>query len=235
MNLPAAFLDRPLAHRGLHDPRDARLENCRAAFDAAVRAGYGIELDVQLTRDGSAVVFHDAALDRLAGRGGAIAEMTVAELSQVTLTGSGDRIETLRGILDGIPPDTPVLVEMKSNGTDPARLAAAVAHAVAGRKNVAVMSFDPACVIEMARRAPQTPRGLTTPSTDGAEIAGYEAAGACFVAHDRADLAHPDLARLRREGAAILSWTVRSTAEERAARIVADTVIFEDYVPIRPA
>lgn len=68
--LPRAFLDRPIAHRGFHDARLSRPENSRAAFEAAIAKGYGIELDLQLSRDGVAMVFHDYDLRRLTGQCG---------------------------------------------------------------------------------------------------------------------------------------------------------------------
>ncbi|MEL7167456.1 MAG: glycerophosphodiester phosphodiesterase family protein, partial [Pseudomonadota bacterium] len=59
MSLPATFLGAPLAHRGLHDVADGRPENSRAAILAAIAHGYGIEIDLQLSVDGAAMVIHD--------------------------------------------------------------------------------------------------------------------------------------------------------------------------------
>ncbi|MEQ3631032.1 MAG: glycerophosphodiester phosphodiesterase family protein, partial [Sulfitobacter sp.] len=72
MTLPAAFLDIPLAHRALHDLSAGRPENSRAAVRAAVDAGVGIEIDVQLSADNKAMVFHDYALERLTPERGAV-------------------------------------------------------------------------------------------------------------------------------------------------------------------
>ena len=55
--LPPAFTGPPLAHRALHDAGARRAENSAEAIEAAIEAGYGIEVDVQLTADGEAVVF----------------------------------------------------------------------------------------------------------------------------------------------------------------------------------
>ncbi|MDX4073232.1 glycerophosphodiester phosphodiesterase family protein, partial [Brucella sp. NBRC 113783] len=63
---------RPVAHRGLHDLNKTRWENTLAAFEAAAKAGFAIECDVHLTKDGGVVVFHDDDLQRLAGREGRI-------------------------------------------------------------------------------------------------------------------------------------------------------------------
>ena len=62
--LPAAFLRVPLAHRAYHDRNQRRPENSPGAVKAAIVAGYGIEIDLQLSSDGVAMVFHDEALER---------------------------------------------------------------------------------------------------------------------------------------------------------------------------
>lgn len=70
--LPAALLRRPIAHRALHDVAAGRPENSRAAMRAAIDAGYAIEIDLQLSQDGQAMVFHDYDLARLTGTPGPI-------------------------------------------------------------------------------------------------------------------------------------------------------------------
>lgn len=242
MTLPPAFLARPLAHRGLHDARAGRIENSLSAFRAAAEAGCGIELDVQLSRDGVAVVHHDATLDRLTGRTGPIRDLTAEELACLPLGGTEDRIENLTTVLDAIGDRVPVLVEIKSDGGG--AIAGAVAEAVEGRGGVAVMSFDPACIARIAELAPRIPRGLTTCAFQGpdaprdpktrarlAAIADYEAVDACFVSHDHADIGNPRLLELKAGGAAILCWTIRSPETERAARRIADNITFEGYLP----
>ena len=82
MSLPAALTGRPIAHRGLWRP-GVRPENSLAAFHAACAAGYGIELDVQLTADGEAVVFHDASLDRMTTESGLVEERTAEALTRL--------------------------------------------------------------------------------------------------------------------------------------------------------
>lgn len=60
-------------------------ENTCAAFAAACEAGYGIELDIQLTRDGKVVVVHDADLMRVAGDPRRIEDLSYDELSRIAL------------------------------------------------------------------------------------------------------------------------------------------------------
>src|SRR4051812_40726647 len=86
----AALGARPFAHRGLHG--NGRVENSRAAFEAAIAGGFGMELDVQLGRDGEAMVFHDYQLDRLTEATGDVADLTVAELGATRLRGTDEAI-----------------------------------------------------------------------------------------------------------------------------------------------
>ena len=78
--LPRAFLQTPLAHRAYHNRALGRVENSASAVQAALDAGYGIELDVQLSSDGQAMVFHDEDLDRLTSQTGPVHLRTAADL-----------------------------------------------------------------------------------------------------------------------------------------------------------
>jgi glycerophosphoryl diester phosphodiesterase len=114
---------------------------------------------------------------------------------------------------------------------------------------VAVMSFNPHSVAAMAEHAPEVPRGLTTAAFDShywahlpeatrahlREIPDFERTGAAFVSHQANDLDRPRVAALRARGVPVLCWTIRSEADERAARRLADNVTFEGYPAALPA
>lgn len=241
--LPAGFAARPFAHRGLHGP--GRPENSLASVRAAVAAGFGIEIDLQPSADGVAMVFHDDTLDRMTGTPGPIAARPAAELSRLRLAGTAEPIPTLAAVLAEVAGRVPLLIELKAQATPEgdALLAAATAAALQGYAGpLAVMSFLPRPVAEMAARAPAVPRGLVTWAWEGAEarhpdrdrlraIADLDALGCAFVSHDRADLDRPRLAEIRAAGLTILCWTVRSPEQERAARRHADQITFEGYLP----
>ncbi|PQO24275.1 phosphodiesterase [Rhodobacteraceae bacterium WD3A24] len=253
--LDPAFLTRPIAHRGLHDRTGRRPENSRAAVRAAVEAGYGAEVDVRLSADGVAMVFHDATLERLTDDAGPVDARTAAELGRTPLRGGdGEGVPTLSDILHVVAGRAPLLIEIKDRDGRMCReagtLEAAVAAALEGCAGpVAVMSFNPHSIAEMARRAPEVPRGLTTcafsaadwPKLDArcradlAAITMYDAVGASFISHGVRDLAAPRVAELRARGAAILCWTVGSKRAEAAARRLADNITFEGYLADIPA
>jgi glycerophosphoryl diester phosphodiesterase len=252
--LPAAFLRLPIAHRALHDRAQGRIENSPAAIKAAVAAGYGIEIDLQLSSDGVAMVFHDEELDRLTDATGPVNARSAADLCRIRLAGSADTIPTLSQVLTLIAGSVPLLIEIKDqtltmSETD-GRLESATTEALKGYSgDVALMSFNPHSVARMARLAPQLPRGITTSAYDPADwaplpapvcdrlrpIPDYDATGSSFISHEAADLSRPRVADLKAQGAAVLCWTIRSPQAEAVARRVADNVTFEGYAAMRPA
>ncbi|QYX56603.1 phosphodiesterase [Roseovarius sp. SCSIO 43702] len=252
--LPDAFLRAPIAHRALHDLGDARPENSRAAIRAAIARGYGIEIDVQPSRDGRAMVFHDYDLGRLTGRRGPIAQQDADALGALALKGGDEGIPTLAEVLALVAGRVPLLIEVKDQhgqmGRTDGRLEAAIAADLAGYAgDAALMSFNPHSVIALRDLCPDRARGLVTcayPLADWPllrrdvrrrlrEIPDYETAGASFVSHQASDLGRARVAELRAGGARVLCWTVRSEAEERVARRRADNITFEGYLAAHPA
>jgi glycerophosphoryl diester phosphodiesterase len=252
--LPASLLRIPIAHRALHDRSKGRIENSPSAIRAAVAAGYAIEIDVQLSSDGQAMVFHDEELLRLTGREGWVKDHTAAALGQITLTDSTDTIPTLPQVLETIAGRVPLLIEIKDQtltmSNSDGRLEQAVAKALEGYKgDVALMSFNPHSIAQMAALAPNIPRGLTTSSYDYEDwhplapatcdnlrdIPDYDRTGSSFISHQGNDLTRPRVTDLKSQGAAMLCWTIRSLEQEAMARQVAQNITFECYAAAIPA
>lgn len=104
------------AHRGYHCIEKGIPENSLPAFRAALKKGYGIELDVHLTRDHQVVVFHDDSLKRMCGIGSRPEKMTAAELKKCFLLGTKERIPTLKEVLKLVNGQVPLLIELKLPG-----------------------------------------------------------------------------------------------------------------------
>ena len=209
---------------------------------------------MQGTADGQAVVFHDEWMERLTDATGFVKDYTAEELGRIRLRDSEDFIPRLEEVLAMVAGRVPLLIELKDQTDRMAetdgRLEAAVARALAGYPGpVAVMSFNPHAVANMARLAPDVPRGITTAAYDHAgwaplspercdelrEIADYDRVGACFISHEAADLGRDRVAALKAKGATVLTWTITSAAMEARARAVADNVTFEGYLAAFPA
>ena len=230
---PGALCDKPFAHRGLHG--HDRTENGRGAFAEAIAAGRGIECDVQAAEGGRAVVIHDARLDRLTGREGAVAHLSTGELALLRLP-DGSVIPTLDELLALVAGRVPLLIEVKMPGPFDPRLCESVAGSLAGYGGpVGAMSFDPRVGRWFAGHAPDVARGLVA-SNEGRRgrwvalrhLAAIRMARPDFLAWDVRDLPDPVPAAARRRGLAVFTWTVRTPGDRARARRHADQPIFEE-------
>ena len=227
-----ALIARPFAHRGLHG--GGRIENSRTAFEAAIAAGHGIELDVQVSRDGQALVIHDDQLDRLTEGVGPVCGMVAAELEKIRLRGGDETIPTLKQVLKLIAGRAPLLIEVKSPDRRVDALSGAVLAALSGYIGpVAVMSFNPEIGRWFARNAPEVLRGLVVTEA-GRRWRGRLTrplalwrARPDFLAYDVRDLPSRFAAKQRKRGLPVLTWTCRSEADRARAALHADQIIYE--------
>lgn len=249
MTLPASFFARPITHRALHDRKAGRVENSVKSIQAALDAGYGIEIDVQLSSDGHAMVFHDDGLDRLTAETGPVRARTRAALEDISLTDDGGTIQSLETVLGMVAGQVPLLIEIKDQdgamGPDVGPLEAATCAALENYAgDVALMSFNPHAIAVCAKLAPHIPRGIVTSSYQAVfwpevpaetrdilrDIPDYDRVGACFISHEATDLDRPRVAELKAQGASIFTWTIRSAEAEAEARRIVDNVTFEGYL-----
>lgn len=248
MSAPGWLTRRPVAHRGLHDRAAGRIENSLSAVRAAIAGDYAIEVDLQLAADAVPMVFHDPTLDRLTERRGPLAGLAGAEIGRIPLRQSDDTIPSLDDLLATVGGAVPLVIELKPHGARTQALARATVDRVTAYDGpVALMSFDPDMVGLLAAIAPQLPRGIiadTTPApTPYGGLTTIERFGLRhllhiprtrpqFIAYDCRALPAPGpwLWRLLR-GLPILTWTVRSAAEQRRVGRWSDQIIFEDFEP----
>lgn len=222
------------AHRGLHS--DGVPENSLAAFAGAIAAGYGIECDIQRSRDGEAMLLHDWELERLTGVGGPLAAHSAQELGQIAFLDSDHRIARLSDLLELVAGKVPVLIEIKSRaGYDVKRSCRAVARALESYEGaVSVMSFDPRVPRWFARHATRPLRGLVikeaadgpTPHRWQRHLALWHARPE-FVAYDIRALPNPMADGLRARGFPVPSWTIDTPEKARHAALHADAPIAE--------
>lgn len=238
---------RPIAHRGLHDAASGIVENTPGAARAAIEGNYGIECDVQITADGEAMVFHDDELDRLTTGSGALAQCNAADLQRVPFKATADRMVTLGEYCDLVAERSVLLIELKSRFDGDLRIAQRAVDVLRGYKGpFALMSFDPALVVEVRRLAPQMTRGITseshykhpdwkkllTPATVRRLSWMIDTPRACpqFIAHYVNDLPALLPSAMRTLfGTPILTWTVRTDAQRINAQRNADQMIFEGF------
>lgn len=239
---------RPIAHRGLHNPAAGVVENTPSAVQRALDGNFGIEVDLQITADGEAVVFHDATLERLTGRPERLNSMTTGALRAVPFNTTSDRIMSLGDLCDMVAGRVTLLLELKSLDDGDRRLPQRVADVLRGYSGpVAAMSFDPQQVSHLRFVAPSLPRGLTAggwkpgerkkaAAKSGQNNGGYIWDGLRmrpqFVAYAVRELpaALPLMARYL-FGMPLLTWTVRTPEDRARADRWADQMIFEGFTP----
>lgn len=239
----APFQGRNFAHRGLHKVDKSVPENSLAAFALAADAGYGIELDVQLTRDGTVVVFHDDDLKRVCGVDARVDELTYNELCDLRLCGTEEGIPLFSEALTLVNGRSPLIVELKT-GKSNRELCRKTAALLDGYNGPAcIESFDPFIVTWFRFHAPRYLRGqLAAPR---GEYKGRPAFQGFLLSHTLLNfLARPQfiaykigpkplavkfaetLGKLR--GAMKVAWTSHNMVSEKGN----DAVIFEFYRPL---
>lgn len=246
MSGPDWLTARPVAHRGLHDAARGVIENTPSSVTAAAAAGYGIEVDLQITADGEAMVFHDDTLGRLTEGSARLDTMKAEELKRVAFKSTADRMITLGELCTLVAGRVPLVLELKSHFNGDPRLPLRVAEVVRSYAGpAAAMSFDPAQVAVVREAAPGLRRGLVAERhyrphhrDQGRFRSGADYAGALwdarpqFLAYAVRDLPSPvPLASRYLLRLPLLTWTVRSEDDRARAARWADQMIFEGFRP----
>lgn len=232
------------AHRGLHSKDKSIPENSMAAFNRAVEAGYGMELDINLTADDKIVVFHDDTLTRMCGVDRHIADCTYEELKGLTLLKTQEHIPLFEDVLALVDGKVPLIVELKSTkrNSDLCRLAAQMLDNYHGP--YCIESFHPAIVRWFCKNRPKVIRGQLSAGTRCFEsLPRYQAillsslitnvvTRPHFVAFKHEDARKKlRLSLFRFIGGKLLGWTVRDTDDIAYCNKRFDTIIFEFFRP----
>ena len=231
----------PIAHRGLWSP-DGPPENSLSAFQAACAAGYGVELDVHLSADGEAVVFHDDKLMRMTGADGRVRDRSAADLADLRLKGSDEKIPTLLETLALIGHRAMVHIELKTPYGEVGPLEQRVHEVIADHNGpLCVIGFNPYSHAWFADRYPGVLRGLDSYSYDKAPQMA-DAQRRSFAALEHMEIARPHFlalgldilpsakaAALREQGMPVVAWTVREPAQWDAVKDGCDNLIFEGF------
>jgi len=232
------------AHRGLHDNQTDAPENSLKAFQLAVEAGYGIEMDVQLSKDEVPVVFHDETLKRMCGTEGKVWEYTLEELQKMKLADSDETIPTFQEVLKLVGGKVPLIVEYKLDvpSTRVCELADPMLQKYKGV--YCIESFHPFAVRWYRKNRPEVIRGQL--SQNFMKLDKYKGkfiywmlsnlltnilTRPDFIAYNHKD--YKDISRnvCSMLGALPVAYTVRSQQEYETVKNAFDLFIFDSFIP----
>ncbi len=245
------------AHRGIYDNAGSAPENSMPAFAAAADKGYGIELDIRLTRDGRVVVFHDGSLERVCGLKKPVDALSLAELKELKLLGTEERIPEFGEFLALMAGRVPLLVEFKTGlpgssvDTASALCMAAMALLDAYSGPYVIESFDYLVLEWFRRHRPAVMRGQLGMGFQCYVPAIGKAAAEAIPLYRRKMLswllynhrsrphfisyrfqdARFGVSMCRALGAMVSVWTVKTAAEAAELMPRYDAIIFEGFLP----
>ena len=232
------------AHRGVHDNETEAPENSLPAFQKAVQAGFGIELDIQLTKDKVPVAFHDESLERVCGVKGKVCEHTFEELQQLRLCKSGERIPKFEDVLKLVNGQVPLIIEFKGESTDTALCPVADKVLREYKGPYCMESFNPMMVYWYRRNHPEIMRGQLSDAF--CSSGKYHSALYFLLEHLLFNfLTKPDFVAYNHEkpgnlsrvlcrklfGNTAVAWTIKSEEQLDVARNHFDAFIFDSFIP----
>ncbi|QOZ52765.1 glycerophosphodiester phosphodiesterase [Bradyrhizobium sp. CCBAU 53338] len=248
MRAPDWLTAGPVAHRGLHDISRGIVENMPGAVRAAIAGNFAIEVDIQLSADGEAMVHHDHALGRLTEATGPVVAKTAAELRAVTFKDTPERMMSLSDLCTMVAGRVPLVIEVKSHFDGDRKLVKRMAEVLTSYQGQAVgMSFDPDQVLALRELLPNRPRGIVAQRSYEDEYWAYltreQRDSMLYLRHgfrtqphfvafkvDHLPAPAPWIAR-NVFGCALLGWTVRTGEQRTRVGQYADQMIFEGFVP----
>lgn len=227
-----------VAHRGLFNRSDVP-ENSIKAFEACIQKGYAIELDVNMTKDGHLVVFHDNNLKRMTGIKHDITELNLNEIKKLKLLGTENKIPTLEDVILLLDGKVPLMIEIKRNDKYKELMPKLINMLDKYNGEYVVKSFDPRIVYWLKKNAPHVIRGQLA-DKNLREVKGRLMKFLLgkmffniftkphFISYQYTNMNSKMYNKYKRKGKAVAVWTVKSKEEYLKIKDICDMVIFEN-------
>lgn len=228
------------AHRGYHDKENAP-ENTMAAFSKAVDKSFGIEFDINLSKDGKAVIMHDNSLKRMCGVDIKVTESNYDEIKDIKIGGTDETPPLLSDLLSLVDGKVPLLVELKTVDGNYKELCQAVFSILDEYGgDYCVESFDPRVIMWIKKHRPNVVRGQLSCHISSKSIHGKKAVFMTnlmmnfisrphFVAYKFQERNNMSLRLNCLFGADIYFWTIRDMESAKQALSEKGAVIFEKF------
>lgn len=245
-------LERPIAHRGLHDLANGVFENSASAFERAIEGNYAIECDINLSGDDVPMVIHDASIERVTGQRGNVADLSAGQIGQIPLKGSatGDTTLRLTELLELVDGRVALAVEIKNQpNNDDEKLVQEATRIVRNYHGpLAFISFSPEILTLTRKFGFKGPTGVILDRFTSNQAKGRLSATKRFIMRhllhlpktrfDFIDCDHnalnlPAVRFLRMLGFPVAAWTLTSQQQADLALKYCDQIAFEGYIPRR--
>lgn len=241
MALPQFLINRPIAHRGLHNEQYP--ENSLSAFKNAIDHDYPIELDVQITRDGELIILHDTNLQRMTGHDVRVKDLTLADIRKYNLLNTNEKIPTLIEVLDLVAGRVPLLIEIKNTGRA-GRLERKIWDMLKDYEGeYAVQSFNVLSIAWFKKHVPNVSIGQLSSYLRGERLnlfkkyfiktlMGNKITRPDFINYNFEDLPNKYVDRyIKRRSVPLLAWTICSQADYDSIKDIVDNILFENFIP----
>jgi glycerophosphoryl diester phosphodiesterase len=237
MNFPW-LLKVPIAHRGLHNIRNCIPENSIPAFELAIEKNYPIELDVQIIKDGTVIVFHDTSLERIAKVKRPVSSLTQDDIKKIYLMDTNEKIPTLKRVLAKVAGKVPLLIEIKKQifSSNIEKYVSELLQNYNGE--FAIQSFNPYTVFWFKKNCPQMIRGQITPEFSSEKLSYlaksilvneifHKITEPDFLAVDVNSLPNKRVIEMKKNDIPLICWTVKNLSHYIKAKKYCDNFIFE--------
>ena len=235
------LMDVHYAHRGLFDNESDAPENSLNAMRKAVEAGYGIEFDIQLSKNDVPVIFHDASLKRMCGVDGKVWDYTLEELQAMKLANSNETIPTLEQVLEVVDGKVPLIIEYKMDRVD--TKVCELGNAILEKYNgvYCMESFHPFAVKWYRDNRPDVIRGQLSQDFSKTDYKGIQYWAMThlllnfltrpdFIAYNHKDKDIFSRRLCTQLGALSVAWTIKNREQYEEAKPYFDLVIFDSFI-----
>ncbi|WP_300385012.1 glycerophosphodiester phosphodiesterase family protein [Clostridium sp.] len=231
------IIEKKIAHRGIHNNKDIP-ENSLKAFEEAIKEGYTIELDVQLSKDKIIMVYHDYNLKRVTGLDEELANVRYEDLKKISLFNTEEKIPTLQEVFKLVDGKTPLLIEIKNEGKVGDLEELLYKELKEYKGEYAIQAFNPFVLEWFKNNANEIPRGQLAGGYEDSNLKFYEKfilrnlllnfkSRPAFIAYKEEELPKGIVTSLKKSGTPILGWVITKNSDLDKVYENCDNIIFE--------
>ncbi len=234
-----------IAHRGLHSLDKAVPENSLLAFSKAIEKGYGIEMDINVLKDGTVVVFHDKDLKRMCNDQRQLKDVTSDDIKDLKLLDTAEKIPSLKETLSMVKGQVPLLIELKHHG-DSLLLCESFIKLIQDYQGLwAMHSYHPKILIWFKKNNPEVIRGQISEyfkaNTDLSKLSKCLLKTLSlnfltkpdFINYGLKDMPNRYLNRAMRKGLVVIGYAAQTQQELDFVKAHYHNAVFEYFEPKR--